>query len=606
MNASPFAAAGASLVASLVATPVVRAMARRIGMVAQPKADRWHQRPTAMLGGIAIFIAALVGLGVSGFARHAVVTLVASGFLFAIGLIDDFVHLKPYQKLVAQIAAAIYVINFGLILPWTGVPALNIAVTIFWLVGITNAVNMLDNMDALAGGVAAIASFFLAIVCMQNGQAIESTIALVFAAAIAGFLVYNFNPASIFMGDCGSMFIGFFLASLALASSSGIQAGGRTRSLLAVLAVPVLILFIPIFDTTFVTLMRKLFGRRATQGGRDHTSHRLVALGVSERRAVLLLWMLSAVSGSIAVLLRRVTIDLSLTLIAAFAIAMTIVGLYLAGVTVYTREEAQRAERKPIVAFLIDLSYKRRIFEVLLDVVLTIAAYAIAYRLRFGAPNAGPDWQMFRDTLPLIIGTKITVFLAAGMYRGLWRYVSFDDALLFVKAVVASSIAAMLVLLFTSRFAGLSRVVFVVDGVVLLLFVGITRTSFRALRALLRPLGRRGADSGVPVLIFGAGDAAELLFREIRNNPAHARQVVAFFDDDVRKAGKMLHGLPVLGGGTTLRDAIAKCSAGEVIVSTNSVAPERLEEIVSTCAASGVSLRRLSIAIVPLADDVRR
>ncbi len=149
------------------------------------------------------------------------------------------------------------------------------AVTIFWLIGITNAINLLDNMDGLAAGISAIAAGFLAANFAGNGQTTEAVMLAVFAAALVGFLVYNSNPASIFMGDCGSMFVGFFLASSALLSA----AGDRGRSFLVVIAVPVLILFIPIFDTTLVTVVRKLSGRAASQGGRDHTSHRLVALG---------------------------------------------------------------------------------------------------------------------------------------------------------------------------------------------------------------------------------------------------------------------------------------------------------------------------------------
>src|SRR5258708_37288071 len=131
-----------------------------------------------------------------------------------------------------------------------------------------------------------------------DGQPGEALMMGVFAAGLLGFLVYNSNPASIFMGDCGSMFIGFFLASAALVNVSG----GRSRSLLPVLAVPILVLFIPIFDTTFVTILRKLSGRAASQGGRDHTSHRLVALGTSERHAVWMLYGLAALSGFLALL----------------------------------------------------------------------------------------------------------------------------------------------------------------------------------------------------------------------------------------------------------------------------------------------------------------
>src|SRR6185437_2993209 len=198
---------------------------------------------------------------------------------------------------------------------------------------------------------------------VNSGQYTEALILLIFAGGLLGFLIYNSNPASIFMGDCGSMFVGFFLASSALINLSG----GRSRSLLPVLAVPILVLFIPIFDTTFVTVLRKLSGRAASQGGRDHTSHRLVALGTSERHAVWMLYGLAALSGFLALLVQSVKLDVSLAAIAGFTILLTLLGVYLAGVKVYDEtEEALAADNKSLYAFLIDLSYKRRIFEVLL------------------------------------------------------------------------------------------------------------------------------------------------------------------------------------------------------------------------------------------------
>src|SRR6185295_1746203 len=154
-----------------------------------------------------------------------------------------------------------------------------------------------------------------------------------------------------------------------LASTSLMQvSGGRSRSLLPVLVVPILILFIPIFDTTFVTVLRKLSGRAASQGGRDHTSHRLVALGMSERNAVLMLYGFAALSGVLALLVQRARLDVSLAAIASFSIVLTLIGVYLAGVKVYDESEQELAFRdKPLYAFLVDVSYKRRIFEVLLD-----------------------------------------------------------------------------------------------------------------------------------------------------------------------------------------------------------------------------------------------
>src|ERR1043166_9274432 len=324
---------------SLAMTPLVRRLAFAVGMVAHPKRDRWHQTPTAMLGGLAIMAAVVLTAAV--FYRTMLstvpgrVTLGASLFLCLVGLADDVKHIKPYQKLIGQLIGAAIVVYAGLTLPWTSSGTANIAITFFWLVGITNAINLLDNMDGLAAGVSMLAAAFMSLGFWINGQVPEAAMFAVLAAALVGFLVFNSNPASIFMGDCGSMFIGFFLASGALMSSAGTQ----SRSLVVVIAVPVLVLLIPIFDTTLVTVVRKLSGRAASQGGRDHTSHRLVALGLSERRGVLLLWGLAMASGLLAIVINELEIGSSVVLISLFGVGLAILGTYLANVRVYDEEE---------------------------------------------------------------------------------------------------------------------------------------------------------------------------------------------------------------------------------------------------------------------------
>jgi UDP-GlcNAc:undecaprenyl-phosphate/decaprenyl-phosphate GlcNAc-1-phosphate transferase len=326
-----------ALAASVALTPAVRAMARRIGAVAKPKADRWHTKPTAMLGGVAIVLA-VVGtlLALVPLTHENQIVVAASVALFLLGLTDDFFHIKPYQKLIGQLLGGAAVVSAGLVLPWTPYSAVNLLITLFWIVGITNAVNMLDNMDGLAAGVSAIAAAFLGMNFVVNQQWPEAVMLAAFAGALIGFLVYNHHPASIFMGDCGSMFVGFFLASSALVSGTG---GGRSRSVVAVLAVPVLVLLVPIFDTTFVTLMRKMAGRSASQGGRDHTSHRLVALGLSEKRAVWMLYTFALAAGTLAMFVRHKNLEVSLGAIAAVTIVLTLIGLYLARVRVYDVEE---------------------------------------------------------------------------------------------------------------------------------------------------------------------------------------------------------------------------------------------------------------------------
>ncbi|HEV2763826.1 MAG TPA: hypothetical protein VGV38_12670, partial [Pyrinomonadaceae bacterium] len=459
-SSSQLVPAAVALTLSLVLTPLVRALARRHKLIARPRSDRFSKRPTAMLGGVAIYLSVLAAfLLFVPHTRDGWVVMGASTALFFVGLADDFLDIKPYQKLIGQVMGASAVVYFGLLLPWGWGASVAMAVTIFWLIGITNAINLLDNMDGLAAGISAIAAVFIAASFADNGQVTEAVMLAVFAAALIRFLVYNSNPASIFMGDCGSMFVGFFLASTALLSAEG----ARGRSFMIVVAVPVLILLIPIFDTTLVTVLRKLAGRSASQGGRDHASHRLVALGMSERHAVWMLYAFAALSGLLALAVLRLSFDLSLAVIAAFTVVLTLVGVYLAGVKVYDEEEVARAREKPLVAFFVDLSYKRRIFEVGLDVALITLSYYAADTLLYGPMTEAGRWQLFLRTIPVLISVKMFAFLAAGVYRGIWRYISLDNLITYAKAVAAGSAVSLLVLLFAFRFQGFSRAVFALD-----------------------------------------------------------------------------------------------------------------------------------------------
>jgi UDP-GlcNAc:undecaprenyl-phosphate GlcNAc-1-phosphate transferase len=577
----------------------VRAVARQTGAVATPKKDRWHSKPTAMMGGVAIYVATMVAMFTVGAkTTEAWVVILASSAMFALGLIDDFLHLKPYQKLIGQVLGAAAVVYFGLVLPWTGSFLMNMAITFVWLIGVTNAVNMLDNMDGLSAGIAAIASTALAVTFWLNGQQTEAVMLGAFGGALVGFLFYNHNPASIFMGDCGSLFVGFFLASTALLSAHA--GGGRSRSVMAVLAVPVLVLCIPIFDTTFVTLMRKMAGRAASQGGRDHTSHRLVALGLSERKAVWMLWAFAILGGTLAVSVRHVQLDVAMAAIIGFAIFLSLVGVYLAGVHVYSEEEMATAQRKPVVSFLIDLSYKRRIFEVFLDCALIALAHYCTYALVFGPARAGSaDWQLFLKTLPAIVVAKLGAFLLVGMYRGLWRYAGVSDVVLVAKAVSLGTVAATLLVVFAFRFEGFSRTVFVLDALLLTAFVITSRFAFRLMRKLVPAPHER---TGRRALIYGAGDAGELLYRELRNNSSLNFVVAGFIDDDTRKTGKLLHGLVVYDGSMAIDEVCRRTRAEAIVLSTAKLSLTRVREIVDACARVGVSISRLNLELHPITE----
>lgn len=575
-----------TLLLGLVLTFTVCAVAHGMGVVAAPRPDRWHQKPTPTLGGVAIYVAFMAGYVI--FARQlssAYPILAAGTLLFITGLIDDNIRIKPYTKLIVQLIAAAVIAYFGLHLPWTNVQAIRDVITIFWLVGITNAINLLDNMDGLAAGVSLIACAFLATTLLLNGQTAEAALPIILGGVLLGFLAFNFNPASIFMGDCGSMFVGVVLGGAALLSDYD-----RSRNLTSVLLTPVLLLMIPIFDTCIVTVTRKLSGRPIFQGGRDHMSHRLVALGMAERRAVIMLYAIAAFSGALALMVRWLRAEVIFLVVPGFALMILFLGLYLGKVRIYDVGQ-QEQPGSTIIKVLVDLSYKRRVFEVLLDVVLVVLACYGAYVLRWDADLPGAQLAIFARTLPLVIVIQMSCFLLGGVYQGLWRYVGIDELIVIAKAVLAGTAASSVVVLAMYEFHGPSRAVFVVYMLLLFVFVGASRLSFRLLRAFTVSHAN-GHANATPVLIYGAGDAGEILIREILNNSDHRYVPVGFIDDDVRKAGKLIHGHRIFGT-HYLPDLIRKHGVRAVLISSEKVPESKLDSLRNM----GLNLKRMSIRI---------
>ncbi len=595
LSSNPFLLATGSFIISVVLTFAVREFAQKQNFVAPPKSDRWHKKPTAMLGGTAIFLTTvLMYLLFVPPTKESMVILAGSSFLFLVGLVDDIRHIKPYQKLIGQFIGVGVIIGFGLVLPWTDSEIFNIAITAFWLIGITNAINLLDNMDGLAAGISAIAAFSLAIGFGAGGQTVELLLISVFVGALIGFLVFNFNPASIFMGDCGSMFVGFFLASSVLLN----QVGGRSRSVVSILAVPALILFVPIFDTTFVTVLRKIWGRKASQGGRDHTSHRLVALGLSERAAVLMLYGFAFLAGFISLLVRELQPTQSLALIAFFVLVLTIIGVYLSKVKVYEEQQEDLAlQNNAAFGFLLNLSHKRRVFEVGLDAVLITLAYYGSYVLIFGSIEESENWALFIKSLPILIVLKLFSFLLVGVYRGIWRYTSIQDFVTFAKGVFLGSVLSILALLLLYRFQYFSRTVFIVDAILLLTAIAGSRMAFRLFRQFLPTKISR---EGRKVLIYGAGDGGEMILRELKNNPEWNYTPVGFVDDDPLKKNRLILGLKVYGGNGSLKKICRENNVEEILLSSTRISPAKLKEIREICEDAEVSLKRALLKIEPV------
>jgi UDP-GlcNAc:undecaprenyl-phosphate GlcNAc-1-phosphate transferase len=592
--ATPFLIA---FVLSVAVVPFCRRLASRLGVFAHPAPNRWHRRPVALFGGVAI---AAVALGCSlayGLLSRIPVLLVSAVAIFVVGVFDDVLALKPSTKLIAQIALASVLLFFGYHLQWVQSITLDGVLTLFWVVGLTNAFNLIDNMDGLCGGIAMIAGAALLVdllpAAADSRTFFEAQYLSILLGATGGFLVYNISPASIFMGDSGSMLLGFSFAAIAIGAG---QHGPGHPDVVSIIGGPVLVLLFPIFDTALVTASRWLSGRRASQGGRDHSSHRLVAIGLSERRAVTLLWALGALGGALGIGIGQLTQQWSVLLVtSAFLIGMVLFAGYLAGIRVYDNVDVE-ASREALTPIVVEFMHKRRVAEVLLDFCLVVMCYYTAYRLRFESPAEFlGNFDLFTRSLPVIVASQMVAFFAVGVYRGVWRHFGMMDTLTVARGVFFGVVTALLVILGVYRFSAYSRTVFAIYAVLLLVAVTLSRASFR----LIAEFMRRQRVSGRRVVIYGAGDAAGLVMREILSS-GHDVRIVGFIDDDSRKVGGRVGGYAVLGGYSALTVLLKSASVDAVVVSARRMAAERLNNLTVLCNEHNVALSRLRVDLEPL------
>ena len=316
-----------ALTFSICAVPLARWAALRTGVVAVPRTRDIHMAPVPMLGGAAIyaaFVVAVLLFGEQAYVRELVGILVGATLISLFGLADDRWNLGAPLKMLGQVLSGAVLVLGGTQVELFALPWLNWGLTIVWVVGITNALNFLDNMDGLSGGIATVASsFFLLLAAMNEPrQVLVGAMAAALMGACIGFLRYNLNPATIFMGDTGSLFLGFILAALAIKLRFPSNVPAVTWM------APICVLAVPIFDTSLVVVAR--LRRRVnpfTTAGKDHLSHRLVALGLTRREAVLTCYLLGGAAGMVGVYITQAT--LSEAYIVAAAILISGVSLLL-------------------------------------------------------------------------------------------------------------------------------------------------------------------------------------------------------------------------------------------------------------------------------------
>jgi UDP-GlcNAc:undecaprenyl-phosphate GlcNAc-1-phosphate transferase len=557
-------------------------------LVAKPSAERWHASETPLGGGVGIVlgffagVAAALATGYLEPSRQLWGIVGGCAILFGAGLLDDVRDLRPTAKLGVQVGAALLVMATGTHVEIVGNDVLAWGLGLVWLVGLTNAYNLLDNMDGLAATLAAIACAFFAIDAVASEPShLRLALALALGLGCAGFLPFNLRPgrkALVFMGDSGSQVLGFALAALGLAASYT-----TATTTVATLILPILILAVPILDTTLVTAIRLLDGRPVYQGGRDHSSHRLVNLGLSETAAVVLLALVSIALGATSLAYNV----LDNGRIAAVGVLITFAllvqfGSFLADVD----REGAAVHEGPLLRRVV-FAHAGRVLLVAVDGALVGASFLAAYLLRFEGSGTVNQRHYFLLSLPVLLFARYLAFIPFGLYRGVWRYAGSRDALAAVTAVALSEVVTVgFVTLTQPPFGDFSSSVFVIDALICSILVGGSRFAERAIVRGLATIRDRG---GNRILIVGAGRAGRSLLRELRDTPGE--RVVGFLDDDPRLSRRRLQGIAVLGASKEIEAVLERAHPDVVLITIPDAEHRRLDDIVRACSAARIACR---------------
>jgi UDP-GlcNAc:undecaprenyl-phosphate GlcNAc-1-phosphate transferase len=579
---------GGAMVLSLFLTPSIRSIALKFNKVEDVQEDRWHQEPVPSYGGVAIWISWTVLCSLLLPLNSKAGVLILGAFLiFLLGFLDDLFGMRPILKFIGQIIIASLMVKLGIVIEIIPYPMISIPLTIFWIVAITNAFNLLDNMDGLSSGIAAISSFSLFLLSYQNLELMVPLLSMALAGSALGFLRYNFNPARIFMGDCGSMFLGFSLSVISIAGT-----WQHASNLVVTMLVPLLVLSVPIFDTTFVAITRKIRGIPVSQGGLDHISHRLVALGMTQKKAVLTLYSFSILFGGMAIFYQQlnpvmILVGVSLSIVGLFSF-----GLFLGEMEVYAKDERFKknientlllGKRKKIFQGV----SRRRIMEVMMDIILISVSFFASYLLRFEGHNMVGIYSNMVNIMPWVIIIKITALYFFGVYKSIWKYIGTSDLFDIIKAVTLSTIIIAFTAYLNFDFIDFSKSVLIIDWLLCVFLISGFRLSIRFFKDQILDLnkGRR------KIIIIGAGDTGSLLLKEIQNNPESEYIVVGFIDDDDDKKNLRINGVKVLGNVESIPAISQQYGIEEAVITIPYVPEATKSKISSFCGKSGLKYK---------------
>jgi UDP-GlcNAc:undecaprenyl-phosphate/decaprenyl-phosphate GlcNAc-1-phosphate transferase len=584
---------GAFILTALI-TPIIIRTARTYDWVAKPKHDRWHKTSTALLGGVGMYAAVTLVLLIVMKGDFPLVVWSGGTLLFLTGLVDDISGIRPTTKLFVQIIAASMLIFSGLHLGsnlpfWAALPF-----TFLWVIGITNAINLIDGMDGLAAGIVVIAAAVLMVLSFLSGNIASALLAVSLVGSGLGFLIYNFKPAKIFMGDCGSLFLGFTVAALSIQVNHSM----RISSMLAVLLVPAAVMAVPIFDTTLVALQRILMGRKITEGGNDHTMHRMVRLGLSERQAVLTLYGVSILFGIFAILFQFMQIQLFYSIIILSSVGLIVFGLYMSNLEVSNAKSNGQNGMNGSGSYVIlrsMLHNKLQMGAMIAYILVIIGSYIMAHYLRFESDMSDVQVSMIQLSIPVVVFAKISMFFTFRIHRGIWEFAGTPDAVRIFTASTAGSILSYSLVYLIIGANYISLVVILNDWMITTAGIAVLRFGYRGFHHSFLRL----QNSGKHVLIYGANDIGFLRLREILINPDLEYAPIGFIDDNGYLNGKNIQGYPVY---STLDEIVPLLNEGkvdEILIATNEIGKSQLEYLIHLCKTYKVLCRKFHVTLEP-------
>lgn len=614
---------------SLTLTPAAKWLAPKVGAVDEPNHRKVHSVPTPRLGGIAVFASIFISLGIlylldpntftylfstadNAFISPKQGLLIASALLLVLllGAWDDIKTLDPGPKFIVQFIAAsiIYFAGFKIeiITNPLGVGSLNLnflsyPLTILWIVGITNAINLIDGLDGLATGTAIIALSAIAAISLAHGQIGTAIVTFLLIGALLGFLWYNFRPATIFLGDSGSLFLGFILAIMSIQSFTKVS---TTFSIL----IPLFALGLPITDT-LLSMVRRFFAwfvpgksnkgknisfkkafRSVFQPDKSHIHHQLINYGLSHKRTVLVLYLVSALFG-LGAFIVGITERINTTIFIVIMLAVVI----KAGINRLKYDEIELFHNGIFFTVYNSLIIDKKYFRKFLDSIFVLAAFIGSLYLLF--PEQLKILLSNRNDAALVLGSvylvQVSILWMTGLYKETIRRLGIADVVNILKSIAAASLSAAVVhYLFLTTTFPFSYLHYILDFYFLGTLILGMRVSFHILRYLFHKSRKKDTRR---VLIYGAGEQGFLALQRMLSIDSNQYTPIGFIDEDPKMEGKLINGFTVYGGHWKLERLIKKKNIDELHITEFNLPIEVIRRLNRIAQQYGLEIRLLQI-----------